>query len=356
MSKVRHGAEVKSILGVMLADICNQLTYHRLDISISPETDVTIHGWLGAVIRNNLLYAAENVRTPEGISLLALLDRFPVTEQHPLYSVLKGGFPKFFAISVLSPEGVLSSRWLLSRAEEVDVYLSLIGSAGRYYREFIEAVRMKSRQGLGKPRTPFRLNEIREKDGLGRENRIAVGHMEKVAPLRFPVSPEDFREEKFGEKEKVIQLLFRSPLLLTVMTRKKDSALSYQDKMNGFPSFYQFVRSAFFRCLRLTALYVCPEEGERYTEALAEMDALLEESTAALLMKADIRWVRIPGPPRDGERSPMLFSGYVGELVFVGDFSRYLPLLSFMQTLGNGNDTVYGLGHYQVNVLEYTRE
>lgn len=340
----------------MLIDICNKLIYHRLDISISPETDVTFNGWLGAIIRNNLLCAAESIPTPEGISLFAQLERFPLTEQHPLYPVLKGGFPKSFVLSVLSPEAMLSSRLRLRQNEEVVFSLVLIGSCCCYYQEFIEAVRLMCHRGLGTPRTPFRLNEILEKDGMGRAKRLAVGHMEKVAPLRFPVCLEDFREEKFGEKEKVVQLILYSPLLLTVMTKKKDKAQSYQDKMNGFPSFYQFVRSALFRCLRLAVLYACPLEGERYSEALQEMDALLEESTTALLMQADIRWVRIPGPPRDTNRKQMLFTGYVGELRFVGDFSRYMPLLSFMQALGNGNDTVYGLGHFQANVLAYTKE
>ncbi len=89
---------------------------------------------------------------------------------------------------------------------------------------------------------------------------------------------------------------------------------------------------------------------------MEEVETYLEGAASALLMKANIRWVRIPGPRRNDGRPPMLFSGYVGELVFVGDFSEYVPFLSFMQALGNGNDTVYGLGHFQIGVLEYTEK
>lgn len=340
----------------MLIDFCGKLSYHRLDVSISSNESVLINGWVGAVVRNNLLAAAEKIPVLDGVSLLALLDNYPLSEVHPLYSVLRGGFPKSFVISILSPERILSSRFRLKPGEEVVFSLILIGSVARYYQEFIEAIRLMCCEGIGTPRTPFQLNEIWEIDGFGRKRRIAVGHMEKILPLSFPVFLENFREERFGEKEKVLKLILTSPLLLTMKMKKKNWNLSYQDKMNGFPSFYQFVRSALFRCLRLTALYMIPEAGKQYSEVLGEMDCFLKEATAALLMKANIRWVRIPGPPRDSERVPMLFSGYVGELIFVGNFCQYVPLLIFMQMLGNGNDTVYGLGHYQVDILEYIKE
>ncbi len=335
-------------------DICKKLTYRRLDISISPKAAVKAEGWLGGLIRNNLLYAAEQVKTPEGDSLLAVLDRFPLPDSHPLTAILRGGFPKSFAIAVLSPADMLSSPLRLQEGETIVFSLVLIGQAGRYYKEFIEAVRLMCSRGIGTPQTPLELHDICERDGWGRSNRIAVGHLNEIAPLRFPVCLEDYQEEKFGRKEKVVRLRFRSPMLLAVPSKKKDRTSSYQDKMNAFPSFYQFVRSAVYRCIRLSALYACPGETGLYEKAMEEMDAYLEAAASALLMKANIRWVRIPGPRRNDGRPPMLFSGYVGELVFVGDFSVYVPFLSFMQALGNGNDTVYGLGQFQIEVLEYT--
>ena len=340
----------------MLLDICKKLTYRRLDISISPKAEVIIEGWLGGLIRNNLLYAAEQVQTPEGDSLLSELERFPLPESHPLAAILKGGFPKSFAIAVLSPVNMLSFPLKLQEGETIVFSLVLIGQVSRYYKEFVEAVRLMCNKGIGTPQTPLVLHEICEKDGWGRSNRIAVEHSDKIAPLRFPVCPEDYREEQFGRKEKVVRLQFRSPMLLAVPSKKKDRTLSYQDKMNAFPSFYQFVRSAIFRGVRLSALYACPGEVGLYQRAMEEVETYLEGAASALLMKANIRWVRIPGPRRNDGRPPMLFSGYVGELVFVGDFSEYVPFLSFMQALGNGNETVYGLGHFQIGVLEYTEK
>ena len=79
------------------------LFYHRLEVRIVAKNDGFWKAWPGAVIRNNLLYACANVCIEKSISLLDVLERFPLEETHPLYKNLTGGFPKGLVIK-LGPE------------------------------------------------------------------------------------------------------------------------------------------------------------------------------------------------------------------------------------------------------------
>lgn len=338
----------------MILDICKKLAYHRLDISMSPEEDVNIDGWLGATIRNSLLFATEQVKVKDGISLFTIINRLAVPEDHPLYKPLSGGFPKGFSIFIQKPIDIFSSQLVLHSGERVVFSLFLIGTYSNYYESFIEAVRFMCNRGIGGSRIPFQLHEICEKDGFGRSNRIAVGYSEKISVLRCPIHWEDFEEEKFGQRERVISLRLKAPMLLAFPTEKINQRISYQDKLNGFPSFYQFVRSAVLRCIKLAALYACPNNFELYQQALESVDSYITQAASVLLTRADIRWVNMRGPGRNNGRPPVSLSGYVGEMIFLGDFNAYMPLLSFMQMIGVGNDTVYGLGGYQIEVLKMT--
>lgn len=339
----------------MVLDFCKKLVYHRLEVCISPEKDVCIDGWLGAVIRNNLLYAAEQVTVEGGISLLTVINRLILSEKHPLYASLVGGFPKGFSLVVLSPENIYTSRIFLHKNEKVIFSLVLIGEYIRYYEDFVVAIRNMCERGMGVSMVPWTLHEIYEKDGLGRALRVAVGFSSKVAPLRYPVRLEDFEEEKFGCTEKIIGLYFTAPILLAAQTMKKNKVVSYQDKMNGFPSFYQFVRSAIFRCVKLVALYACPQDEKAYLKAEQEIETYVENAVGVWLRQAELCWVSMRGPGRDDGRLPITLTGYTGKLVFVGDFSDYIPFLAYMQAVGIGNDTVYGLGAYRLKILKISK-
>lgn len=339
----------------MVLNFCKELVYHRLEVCISPESDVAIDGWLGAVIRNNFLFAAAEVKAGKEMSLLELIDRLPLRDDHPLYGELLGGFPKGYSLSVVSPGDVYASRLFFHKGEKVVFSLVLFGKCVSWYKDFIVAVRMMCKQGMGSPRVPWLLHEIYETDGQGRSQQVAVGYSDKVAPLRFPVRLMDFEEERFGCREKQVRLDFISPVQLTLPAVKKNTTGSYQDKMNGFPSFYQLVRSAVFRCVKLTALYACPLEKEAYLQANEEIEDYIEQAASAWLEMAGLRRVSMRGPKRDDGRLPIILSGYMGKLVFSGDFNVYTPFLAFMQAAGIGNDTVYGLGAYRIEVLKMSK-
>lgn len=336
----------------MVLDICKELAYHRLEVSVFPEERVEFEGGLGAVLRNNLLYAAGHVMTEDHVSLLEVIDRLNVPEDHFLHKSLKDGFPKGFALFVVSPENIYASHCVLRPNQALVFSIVLIGRLSAYYKNFIEAVKAMCTRGFGQNMVHFHLDSICEKDIAGRSHRVAVAHSDVIAPLRYPVCLQDFEEEKFGCVEKIIRLQLKSPVALTSFSRKRSKGSTYQDKLNGFPSFYQFVRSAIYRCFSLSVLYQALPEPEVCWQAQDDIDAYLEATASALLLRADIRRVSMHGSKRNDDKGRITLSGYVGELTFGGDFSKYIALLLFMQDLGLGNDTVYGLGHYRVEVLK----
>lgn len=338
----------------MILDFCKRLIYYCLEVHISSEREAYIDGWLGAVIRNNLLYATAQVEIPGQGSLLNIIDHFTLKEDHPWYGSLMGGFPKGFSLAVVYPKKVYSSRLFLHKGEKLVFALVLVDELACYYKEFVAAIRYMCSRGIGTPMIPFTLQEIQETDGLGRKQRIAVGYSDTVAVLRYPLRLADFEEECFGCREKKIRICLTAPVSLVNRIEKKNKTISYQDKMNGFPCFYQFVRSAAFRCVKLTALYACPQEKEAALQAEKEIEAFADGAASAWLEQAEVRWVSMRGPKRDDGRFPVVVAGYTGELVFTGDFREYVPLLSFMQFLGVGNDTVYGAGTYRLEVMEYS--
>lgn len=56
------------------------LYFHELKIGISATDKVYLEGWLGAALRNNLLYAAERVQVGGKISLREIMNILPITE------------------------------------------------------------------------------------------------------------------------------------------------------------------------------------------------------------------------------------------------------------------------------------
>ncbi|MDR2773767.1 MAG: hypothetical protein LBC19_03310, partial [Tannerella sp.] len=77
--------------------------YHRFEIRMIAVDNVVFDAWTGAVIRNNLLYAADKVRIEsENQTLRERIDAFPLSETHPLYKELKDGFPKGYVLTDFS--------------------------------------------------------------------------------------------------------------------------------------------------------------------------------------------------------------------------------------------------------------
>ncbi|MCL2650331.1 MAG: CRISPR system precrRNA processing endoribonuclease RAMP protein Cas6 [Candidatus Azobacteroides sp.] len=289
--------------------------------------DVAFDAWSGAIIRNNLLFAADKIRIQKtNRSLREEIDSFPLNEEHPLYKELKDGFPKSYVLTDFSH---IQSPAFIRKDEIFSFSLLLVGNFNDYRFYFFEAIREMCERGFGKPITPFQLLDISE-------NSLS------------PVTLSDFMSEKTDDCRSEITIRFLTPVILYRLKEKKNKQLSFQDKSNRFPSFYQLVRSTYLRLQKLSALYVEPAACSSLPFEEMQIESCLENAGRPLLQSANIQYVSLPNTQKKEMKNEMPLAGYVGEQKYVGHFQDYLPLLQFMEKLGVGNETVYGMGRYEV--------
>ena len=310
----------------------NKLFYNRFDITISPVDDVVFDAWPGAVVRNNLLFAAEHIRIHKtGLSLREQIDTFPLTETHPLYKELKEGFPKGYVLTNFSHFDSSTPCGTIRKDETFSFSLLLIGHFNDYRFYFLEAIRKMCNRGFGKPMTPFYILNITENTS---------------SPVRFS----DFLQPEASNRLSDLTICFLTPVILYRLKEKKNTRMSYQDKTNRFPGFYQLVRSSFARIQKFYSLYIEPDCDFPLLFDETDSENYLDKAGQPLLKTAYIRYVSLPNARKKEMKNEMPLAGYVGEQVYTGYFEQYLPLLKFMSALGVGNDTVYGMGRFEVEV------
>ena len=305
----------------------HQTYYYRFNIQIRATADVTMDAWLGAIIRNNLLYAAEQIRIQKtNRTLREQIDSFPLESNHPLYKELKDGFPKGYVLTNFSHN---QSPAFIRKDEILSFSLLLIGNFNAYRYYFFEAIREMCERGIGKPLTPFQLLDITENSAS-------------------PVTLSDFMQPDREERASELIVRFQTPIILYRLKEKKNTQLSYQDKSNRFPGLYQLTRSALSRLQKLHTLYVEPEADSPLLFDEPLMETYLEKAGRPLLQSANIQHVSLQNTQKKGMKNEMPLAGYVGEQKYSGSFGQYLPLLKFMEELGVGNETVYGMGRFEV--------
>lgn len=328
------------------------LNFHELEICISATQNVEIDGWLGAVLRNNLIFAAEKTIICKTISLRNIINIPPISETHPLHSKLKGGFPKGYVINLLSHQKA-TSRSSLKLGETVRFSIVLFGNFSRYYIEFILAIEQMCKNGLGHPKTPFRLKMISERQSNGIDYIWPENWQKSLPSLQTPIRITDFMNNKFKNEENEIEIHYPIPLNLYNNTFKKKN-FGEPERMNGFPSFYQFIRSLADRMIKLTALYIYPDNPSFCINADARINSFIEYAASVTLSSAQLKQVHLYSTPKAGTSDRLRFTGFTGKVSYCGFFNYYIPLLLFSQHIGAGYNTVYGLGQYEIKKSKFT--
>ena len=78
------------------------LYYHRFDVTLKTKKNTVFKAWVGAVVRNNFMYAADSVLVDvngKSLSLRELINLIPLDDSHPLYKELANGFPKSYSFA-----------------------------------------------------------------------------------------------------------------------------------------------------------------------------------------------------------------------------------------------------------------
>lgn len=307
-----------------MTDLIKDLFSYRMDVRFFTDAPVQMRYWIGAVLRNRFLFAAESVHDENGMSLRSIIDTLTLPEDHFLYRQLRGGFPKGFLFDCSSlPRR--SSGFTLDAGRVYSFSLILIGSNIMYRPLFEEALRIMLDNGFGTPAVPMHLIEINPGEAMRMEDAWT------------------------GSGTVGISLEFKTPVCL--MSNATRAGNGFQNKLNGFPSFYQFMRSLSYRLVTLGMLYsngAVPGNKD-------EMDGIIEDyisaSGEAVLASAEIVSRKCYSTPKKGKDTVYSMSGYTGRLCFDNVQAHYIPFIRFGSGFGVGMDINYGLGSFCIDTL-----
>lgn len=314
---------------MILPGVLDCLKAKRVTIRFALEEKSHLSATFGAYLRNGFMYFAHQVEVGGGEVLSDVLERLPIGDGHPMYGHFKGGFPKGFFFEI-SSGGTFSRKRdnYLYPGQEYSFDLVLIGRMMAYEQHFLKALEMLMERGVGSPMCKLVLQSVQSKE------------------ISFNGFGEFASERKLGMK---VELETPLCLVKNVGVRSRNS---FQDKMNGFPSFYQFVRSVIYRLYTLNVLYGTGGDSDGNTVNIdQELEEYLVPACEAVLSGVSIQQVTLFNTPKKGSSKILEFAGYMGRMDYENVYSSYYPLLKFAENFNVGNDIVYGLGSFKVTLL-----
>lgn len=297
------------------------LNFRKIDIRFFSEQNIEIPAWPGAILRNRFLYAAESIVCADGVSLRQKLDTMPINENHPYYNQFKGGFPKGFLFDC-SHLPYSNGKMFLRKERIYRFSLILVGNCIDDYPLFLLALEQMFNDGIGNPRVQLTLVDCNVMD----------------------FNNFNSSESRFHKTE--LSLIFNTPVSL--VNSSKIGNGGYQNKLNSFPSFYQFMRSFIYRLISLTMLYVEPDVYRTQDEIDKFVESYITDAFNPFLLKADIIYTKLHSTPRVGESNVYVMSGYTGILIFDDAPTPYINLLDYFAPLCVGNDINFGLGNFSI--------
>lgn len=280
-----------------------------------------LNGWLGAHLRNRLLYCLESILLPhtEYLSLRKQISEIcPIDPSHPLYKTFAGGFPKGYSLKVQSLE-YISDSYNITSGSPIYFSIILIGKNSEYSSLLIDGINLFANKGI---RGVCFTATIRGVESFMLRDFLEVPHCSNL-----------------------LQLDIKTPLLL-FKAEGKSAQGSFQARSNGMPSLYQIVYSAANRLASLSTLYGGIDWDDEIIAAINEISELAASPQIAV---CDIANVELASANRVSDNRVMKFRGIVGRISWSGDIVPLLPLLVFCSKISLGNDTVYGMGDFEVN-------
>lgn len=314
---------------MILPSVLDCLKAKRVTIRFALEEKSHLSATFGAYLRNGFMYFAHQIEVGGGEVLSDVLEKLPIGEGHTLYGQFKGGFPKGFFFDI-SSGGTFSRKRdnYLYPGQEYSFDLVLIGRMMSYEQHFLKALEMLMERGVGSPMSKLVLQGVQSKE------------------ISFNGFGEFASERKLG-----MRIELETPLCL-VKNLGARSRNSFQDKMNGFPSFYQFVRSVVFRLYTLNILYGADGSAEEISGNIdQELEEYLVPACEAVLSGVSMQQVTLFNTPKKGSIKIVEFTGYMGKMDFRDVYSLYYPLLKYAENFNVGNDIVYGLGAFKVSLI-----
>lgn len=221
----------------------------------------------------------------------------------------------------------LEEKRLYLENEKLCFELTLIGKAIDFLPYFIYTFDELGKIGIGKTKGKYQLQEVQAMETGDKEELIYSG-MDKVLHNNFKsISGNDLLTLYL--KPTTLQLRFITPTRL-----KFDGSLS--SKLEFHILFRNLLRR-----ISLLSYFHCGEQ------LAVDFRELIEEAKKVRVQKENLRWM-------DWERysnrqeTRMKMGGFVGSVIFQGEFKRFMPFLLLGEYIHVGKGTSFGLGKYQI--------
>lgn len=265
-------------------------------------------------MRNNMLYAAASIPVQQEMSLLDVVKTNFLPDNRCIDAANQDTLMRGYALQC--DPIVLQEQ---PNRSKIVFRILLFGNYAVYAELFHQAIVSMCTRGIGRPMTAMQIIEHK----------------------RFTIEATS-REQKWNE----IEFNFITPMSLYNNRANSMSRQSVLDRQNGIPSLYFLTRGLAHRINKLSWLY---GNGKLYPDD--EIDNWCEEARNAQLEDCQLQRVVLKGTPHTSGKKPIFYSGYMGNMTFSGVPQKYLALLHLGTQTNVGNDTVYGIGHYELNYL-----
>ena len=327
--------------------LISNLYCHRLEVRFYAEENIQMNHWLGAVLRNGFLSMSAEVFDSEGVSLWEYIQAFPLPIHHPYYLQLKGGFPKGFFFDCSSIDGDGKGFFLKGQCVQ-RITLCLIADFSKHFSLFIKALVRFFNKGLGSPLVPLHILDIAEVGINGNRNLLYSDTVPVEGILCNPIRWEDMLSMG-GVHSSSVYLSFETPVCL-YRPKSKQIGKGYQDKLNGFPSFYQLIRSAIYRLVTLSMLYTEIDFVIDKKDCEEWIDNYIYQSSEAFLIQTELSYCKLYSTPKKEESSVYVLNGYKGRMEYTNVRADYCAILQFASYMNVGNDINYGLGTFRIDI------
>ncbi len=210
-----------------------------------------------------------------------------------------------------------------------DFNLVLFGSASTSAEYFIRALDAFSQEGIGNPRSPLAIKEVRGGDQVVyRDGKMLSERAVTTETLSAPAIAVGAAEE--GLQEKVLNIMFESPL------RRKGDRQAAPDPPPELP----FVTLVRMMLQRTSSLFGCYDAE---TPAL-DYKGLIEAAKQATVAETNLEWVGSSRRPLPRQHKALLGGAVIGSVTYSGFLEPFMPLIRLCERLHIGRQLTFGLG------------
>ena len=205
--------------------------------------------------------------------------------------------------------------------------LTLIGKAIDFLPYFIYTFDELGRMGIGKDKGKYQLEEVKTIK-TGEQSEAIYSGKDKILRNTFAVLKVDDLQP-FDLSPLTLHLSFVTP-----------ARLKFDGNLSPKLEFHIFFRNL-LRRISLLSYFHCGEE------LALDFKGLIEEARDVKVQKDNLRWM-------DWERysnrqeTKMKMGGFVGSVIFQGEFEKYMPFLLLGEYIHIGKGTSFGLGKYKI--------